>query len=172
MARAATSRRSPGWRRASPVAATRTRRRPEAAPRLGFRPGIGFCCVAAEHPATQRIRPGQQETTEVAKTAAKERVTIPVVEERAVVRKHRKVTGAVRVRTEVREAVEVVNAPLAVERVEAERVPLDHWLDAPVPGRPEGATTAITLHGGGGAGGKRRRATEEGRHTPPSSPRP
>ena len=50
----------------------------------------------------------------MAKTAANGRVTLPVVEERAVVRKRKKVTGAVRVRTEVREDVEVVDQPLAV----------------------------------------------------------
>ena len=78
--------------------------------------------------------------------SAAERVTVPVVEERAVVRKRRKVTGAVRVRTEVKTAEEVVDAPLAVEQVEVERVPLDRWIDAPVPARREGDTNVVTLH--------------------------
>src|SRR4051812_38328930 len=120
-----------------------------------------FRRTAAEHPAPRRVRSGQQEGTEVAKTAARERVTLPVIEERAVVRKRRKVTGAVRVRTEVKTAEEVVDAPLAVERVEVERRPLDRWLDAPVPVRQEGDTTVITLHEEVVVVEKRLRATEE-----------
>jgi uncharacterized protein (TIGR02271 family) len=107
----------------------------------------------------------------VAKTAAKERVTIPVVEERAVVRKRRKVTGAVRVRTEVRTAEEIVDAPLAVEQVEVERRPLDRWLDAPVPVRREGDTTVVTLHEEVVVVEKRLRATEEVRITRRTSTR-
>ena len=99
------------------------------------------------------------------------RVTVPVVEERAVVRKHRKVTGAVRVRTEVREDVEVVDEPLAVEQVEVERRPLDRWLDAPVPVRREGDTTVITLHEEVVVVEKRLRATEEVRITRRTSTR-
>ena len=97
--------------------------------------------------------------------SAAERVTVPVVEERAVVRKHRKVTGAVRVRTEVREDVEVVDEPLAVERVAVERIPLDRWVEAPVPVRQEGDTTVITLHEEMVVVEKRLRATEEVRLT-------
>ena len=93
------------------------------------------------------------------------RVTVPLVEERAVVRKRKRVTGAVRVRTEVRTAEQVVDAPLAVERVEVERVPLDRWIDAPVPVRQEGDTTVITLHEEVVVVEKRLRATEEVRLT-------
>ena len=107
----------------------------------------------------------------MARTAANGRVTVPVVEERAVVRKRRMVTGAVRVRTEVRTAEEVVDAPLAVERVEVERVPLDRWLDAPVPVRREGDTTVITLHEEVVVVGKRLRATGEVRITRRTSTR-
>ena len=74
-----------------------------------------------------------------------ERVTIPVVEERAVVRKRRKVTGAVRVRTVVREAERVVDEPLAVETVEVERVPLGRWVEAAPAVRQEGETTVIPV---------------------------
>ena len=99
------------------------------------------------------------------------RVTVPVVEERAVVRKRKRVTGAVRVRTEVREDVEVVDEPLAVERVEVERVPLDRWIDAPVPVRQEGDTTVVTLHEEVVVVEKRLRATEEVRITRRTSTR-
>src|SRR3954471_13403017 len=130
-----------------------------------------FRCDAAEHPAPQRVRSGQLEGTEVTKTAANGRVTVPVVEERAVVRKRKRVTGAVRVRTEVRTTEQVVDAPLAVERVEVERVPLDRWVDAPVPVRQEGDTTVVTLHEEVVVVEKRLRATEEGRMTRRTSTR-
>jgi stress response protein YsnF len=74
-----------------------------------------------------------------------DRVTIPVVEERAVVRKRRKVTGAVRVRTVVREAEEVVDEPVSVERAEVERVPVGRWVEAPPGVRQEGETTVIPV---------------------------
>jgi stress response protein YsnF len=114
---------------------------------------------------------GQREGTEVARTAANGRVTVPVVEERAVVRKRKRVTGAVRVRTEVKTAEEVVDAPLAVEQGEVERVPLDRWIDAPVPVRQEGDTTVITLHEEVVVVEKRLRATEEVRITRRTSTR-
>ena len=93
------------------------------------------------------------------------RVTVPVVEERAVVRKRKRVTGAVRVRTVVREREEVVDETLAAEAVEVERVPLDRWIDAPVPVRQEGDTTVITLHEEVIVTERRLRATEEVRLT-------
>ena len=68
-----------------------------------------------------------------------------VVEERAVVRKRRKVTGAVRVRTVVREAEEVVDEPVSVERVEVERVPVGRWVEAAPEVRQEGDTTIIPV---------------------------
>ena len=74
-----------------------------------------------------------------------DREMIPVVEERAVVLKRKKLTGGVRVRTVVRESEEVINKPLTTEEVEVERVPLDQWVKAPVPVRQEGETTIITL---------------------------
>ena len=90
-----------------------------------------------------------------------ERVTVPVVEERAVVRKRKKVTGAVRVRTLVREDERLVDEPLAAERVEVERVPVDRWVEAPVPVRQEGETTIVTLHEEVVVVETRLRATEE-----------
>jgi Domain of unknown function (DUF2382) len=66
-----------------------------------------------------------------------DREVIPVVEERAVVRKRKKLTGGMRVRTVVRENEEVIDEPLTSEEVEVERVPLDCWVEAPVPVRQE-----------------------------------
>ncbi len=99
------------------------------------------------------------------------RVTVPVVEERAVVRKRKKVTGAVRVRTLVHRHEEVVDRPLAVETVEVERVPLDRWVEAPVPVRQEGDTTVVTLHEEVVVVERRLRATEEVRITRRTSTR-
>ena len=82
----------------------------------------------------------------MAARASQERATIPVVEEQAVVRKRKKVTGAVRVRTVVREAEELINEALASEQVEVERVPMKRWVEAPAPVRQEGDTTIISLH--------------------------
>lgn len=74
------------------------------------------------------------------------RETLPVVEERAVVRKRKKLTGGVRARTVVREVEQVIDEPLLAEEVEVERVRLDRWVEAPIPVRQEGETTIITLH--------------------------
>lgn len=71
---------------------------------------------------------------------------IPVVEERAVVRKRRKVTGAVRVRTVVREDEATVAERLAAEEVEVDRAPVDRWVDEPEPVRQEGDVTIIPVH--------------------------
>src|SRR4051812_4921960 len=121
--------------------------------------------VALQQDLAHDARPEWQERSDVATRLDDHRVTVPVVEERAVVRKRKRVTGAVRVRTLVHRREEVVDAPLAVERVEVERVPLDRWLDAPVPVRREGDTTVVTFHEEVVVVEKRLRATEEVRIT-------
>jgi stress response protein YsnF len=103
--------------------------------------------------------------TRVARKLEHDREVIPVVEERAVVLKRKKLTGGMRVRTVVREDEEVIDEPLTTEEVEVERVPLDRWVDAPVPVRQEGLTTIITLLEEVVVVEKRLRATEEVRIT-------
>lgn len=71
---------------------------------------------------------------------------LEVVDERAVVRKHRKLTGGVRVRTIVHEEERQVDALLQSENVEVERIRLDRWVDQPIPVREEGDVTIVTLH--------------------------
>jgi stress response protein YsnF len=82
---------------------------------------------------------------EVARRPRHDPETIPVVEERAVVHRRRKITGAVRLRTVVHEDEAVIDEPLLTEEVEVERVSLDRWVDGPVPVRYEGDTTVITV---------------------------
>ena len=74
---------------------------------------------------------------------------LPVVEEQVVVRKRRRVTGAVRVATRTREEERLVDEPYDVEEVSVERVPIKgggRWVDAPVPARQEGDTTVVSVH--------------------------
>ncbi|HET6520589.1 MAG TPA: DUF2382 domain-containing protein [Geminicoccaceae bacterium] len=101
----------------------------------------------------------------MARAPRDDRETIPLVEERAVVRKEKRITGAVRLRTVVHEDEEVIDEPLRAEEVEVERVPLDHWVEAPVPVRQEGDTTVITLLREELVVEKRLRAVEEVRVT-------
>ena len=103
--------------------------------------------------------------TRVARELEHDREVIPLVEERAVVLKRKKLTGGVRVRTVVHEDEEVVDEPLTTEEIEVERVPLDRWVKAPIPVRQEGETTIITLLEEVVVVEKRLRATEEVRIT-------
>jgi uncharacterized protein (TIGR02271 family) len=73
------------------------------------------------------------------------RATIPLLEEQAVVLKRKRITGAVRVRTTVREHEAVVEEPVQLEEIEVERVPVKRWVTAAVPVRQEGDTTIISL---------------------------
>jgi Domain of unknown function (DUF2382) len=76
--------------------------------------------------------------------------TVPLVEERAIVRKRKRLTGGVRVRTVVHEDEQVIDETLRAEQVEVKRVPLDdRWVAAPVPVRQEGDTTIVAERGHG-----------------------
>jgi stress response protein YsnF len=101
----------------------------------------------------------------VAAITSEQRTTLPVIEERAVVHKRKKVTGAVRVRTVVHQEEQHVREALATEQVEVERVPMERWVEAPVPVRQEGDTTIISLHEEVVVVEKRLRLTEEVRIT-------
>ncbi|MEK0084540.1 DUF2382 domain-containing protein [Benzoatithermus flavus] len=72
--------------------------------------------------------------------------TIPVVEERAVIRKRKRITGAVRIRIVNSEHEQVIEEPVASEEVEVERVPVDAWVETAAPIRQEGDTTIIPIH--------------------------
>lgn len=72
--------------------------------------------------------------------------SIPLVQEQAVVRKRRETTDTVRVRTVVHRDEQVIADTVANESVEVTRVPVDRWVDAPVPVREEGDTIIVSLH--------------------------
>ena len=103
--------------------------------------------------------------TDVTDRLEQDREVIPLVEERAVILKRKKLTGGLRVRTVVRESEEVIDQPLTTDAVEVERVPVGRWVEAPVPIRQEGETTIITLLEEVTVVEKRLRATEEVRIT-------
>ncbi len=103
--------------------------------------------------------------TDVTDRLEQDREVIPLVEERAVILKRKKVTGGLRVRTVVRESEEVIDEPLTTDEIEVERVPLGRWVEAPIPIRQEGETTIITLLEEVAVVEKRLRATEEVRIT-------
>jgi stress response protein YsnF len=65
----------------------------------------------------------------------------------------------------VREEEDVVDESLTSEDVEVERVPLDCWVDGPVPVRQEGETTILTVIEEVVVVEKRLRAVEEVRIT-------
>ena len=90
---------------------------------------------------------------------------IPIVEEQAVVLRRRTPTEGIRVRTLVREDEALIDEPVVRETVAVERVPLDRWVDGPVPVRQEGDTTIVTLLEEVMVVEKRLRATEEIRIT-------
>ena len=90
---------------------------------------------------------------------------IPIVEEQAVILKRKTLTEGVRVRTVVHEDEAVIDEPIAIETIKVERVPLDRWVEGPVPVRQEGDTTIVTLLEEVVVVEKRLRATEEVRIT-------
>ncbi len=90
---------------------------------------------------------------------------IPIVEEQAVILKRKTLTEGVRVRTVVHEDEAVIDEPVAIETIKVERVPLDRWVEGPVPVRQEGDTTIVTLLEEVVVVEKRLRATEEVRIT-------
>lgn len=97
--------------------------------------------------------------------AKQDRAVIPVVEEGIAILKRKQLDEGVRVRTVVHEEEAVVDEALAREEVEVERVPLERWVEAPVPVRQEGDTTILTLLEEVVVVEKRLRATEEVRIT-------
>jgi uncharacterized protein (TIGR02271 family) len=74
-----------------------------------------------------------------------EPVIIPVFEETLDVRKRKVETGRVRVSKTVREREEVIDEPFLRQEVEIERVPVNRFIDDPVPVRYEGHTLIVPV---------------------------
>jgi len=70
-----------------------------------------------------------------------EEKTVPTVAETAVVRKEQGATETVRLHKRVHEDEEVLDLPIQAETIEVERIPVDDWVDGPIPVRQEGDTT-------------------------------
>lgn len=74
-----------------------------------------------------------------------ERETIPVVEERVTVQKRKQITETLHARTVVHEHEQAVEADVSVETLDVQRVPIDRFVDHPIPDRQEGDTTIISV---------------------------
>ena len=71
---------------------------------------------------------------------------IALVQEHIVVSKHMGAAEALRLHTVVHTDEQVVATLVTRERFEVTRVPLDRWVEAPIPERQEGDTHIVTLH--------------------------
>jgi stress response protein YsnF len=91
--------------------------------------------------------------------------TIYLVEEHAVVSKRLTATDGIRVHKLTHTDDVVVPTSTASEVIDVTRVPIDRWIDAPVPERQEGDTRIITLHAEVVVTATRLKATEEIRIT-------
>jgi stress response protein YsnF len=90
---------------------------------------------------------------------------IALVEEHIVVSKHLQAAEALRVHTVVNTDEQVVATPVTREQFDVTRVPLDRWVEAPLPERQEGDTRIVTLHAEVVVTETRLKATEEIRIT-------
>ena len=81
----------------------------------------------------------------MAKASETDRQSVQVVEEQATVHKRKHVTGAVRVHTRIHEDEQPVEAELSAEKIEIERIPLDRFVEGPIPDRQEGDTTIVSV---------------------------
>jgi uncharacterized protein (TIGR02271 family) len=85
-----------------------------------------------------RVDPGPEPSREnIAK--------FPVVEESARIEKRTHETGRVVVHVEPHDVVQSVDVPLVEERVDVRRVPVNRFVDGPVPTRQEGDTTVVPV---------------------------
>jgi uncharacterized protein (TIGR02271 family) len=77
--------------------------------------------------------------------AAGQRVEVPVIEEQISIEKRRVETGQVVVHIEPTVERQELEVPLLEESVEVERVPINRFVDAPVPIRQEGEVTIVPV---------------------------
>ena len=70
---------------------------------------------------------------------------VPIVRERAQVTRRARATAVVRVRKQVERRTEIIDEPLTRDEVVIERVPIDRFVDAPIPDRYEGDTLVVSV---------------------------
>jgi uncharacterized protein (TIGR02271 family) len=70
---------------------------------------------------------------------------IPVLQEELEVGKRKVETGVTRVQKTVHEREEVIDQPLVKEEVQVERVPINRYVEGPVPVREEDGVTIVPL---------------------------
>jgi stress response protein YsnF len=70
---------------------------------------------------------------------------IPVMEEQVHVEKRVRDTGITRIRKKIHEKVEVVDEPLSREEVQVDRVPINRFVDKPVPVRQEDGVLVVSI---------------------------
>ena len=92
-------------------------------------------------------RPAPVATKSGARERTSDTVTVPVIEERAVVRRQTVEGGRVRITKSIREREGWIDEPVAFEEVRVERRPVDppREVKAPPPVRHDGATTVIPI---------------------------
>lgn len=95
--------------------------------------------VPGRYDRTGTTSPGIGQGVDVAE------VTLPVVEEQMTIEKRKIEKGRVVVHIEPRVEEQVVDVPLVAEHVEVERVPVNRYIDAPLPVREEGDVTIVPV---------------------------
>jgi len=96
------------------------------------------------HESQQTARTVDKTEPAVETTQAGE-VVVPVVQEELDIQTRKTETGRVRINKTVQEREVVVNEPSVHEEVEVERVPIDQFVDEPLPIRHEGDTMIIPV---------------------------
>jgi uncharacterized protein (TIGR02271 family) len=71
--------------------------------------------------------------------------SVPALQEQVKVRKARKETARVQISKKVKSREEVVDVPLEEEKVSVKRVPINRFVEGPVPVRREGDTLIVPL---------------------------
>jgi uncharacterized protein (TIGR02271 family) len=75
----------------------------------------------------------------------KDETKIPVLQEELKVEKRTVETGVTRVKKSVHEREEIVDEPLVKEEAHVERVPINRYVEGPVPVREEDGVTIVPL---------------------------
>lgn len=74
-----------------------------------------------------------------------EREAVPIIEESATVGKQSHVTETVQVRTVIHEREQPIDVQLSSSAITIERVPVNRFIDDPIPDRQDGDTTIISV---------------------------